>query len=73
MRLFLRTYPWLHASLEGLRFSYQLLYLLENTVYYSPVLHLLGQRVVRVTAHEMVTIDLSAADDPVPVAFAQTA
>ena len=54
LTLFLKVYPWIHASHEGLRFAYQLLYLLENTAFYSPVLHLLGQRVVRVTAQEMV-------------------
>ncbi|KAK9801364.1 hypothetical protein WJX73_000250 [Symbiochloris irregularis] len=53
MRWFLRAYPWIHASHEGLRFAYQLLYLLENTAYFSPLLHLLGQRVVRVTSQEL--------------------
>ena len=47
-------YPSLYAIREGLHFVYQLMYLLEGTAYFSPILHLLRQRVVRVTAQELV-------------------
>ena len=51
---FLRAYPWLHVVQEGMRFAYQLAYLLDSTPYYSPVLHLLRQRIVRVSGQELV-------------------
>ncbi|KAK9810536.1 hypothetical protein WJX72_012327 [[Myrmecia] bisecta] len=54
LSIFLRVYPWAHAAQEGLRFAYQLLYLLDSTPYYSPLLHLLGQQVVRVSGQELV-------------------
>lgn len=50
---FLRAYPWLHAGQEAARFAYQLAYLLDRTPYYSPALHLLRQRVARVSGHEL--------------------
>lgn len=56
LNCFLRVYPWVHASQEALRFGYQLLYLLDSTPYFSPVLHLLQQHVVRVSGHEMVEV-----------------
>jgi len=49
-----QAYPWLHAGQEGARFVYQLLYLVDQTPYYSPVLHVLRQRVVRVSGTELV-------------------
>ena len=49
-----QAYPWLHAGQEGARFVYQLLYLVDQTPYYSPVLHALRQRVVRVSGTELV-------------------
>ena len=44
----------MHAGAEGLKFGYQLLYLLEASPYYSPALHLLRQRVVRVSGADLV-------------------
>ena len=54
LKVFMRLFPWIHATAEGLRFGYQLLYLLDSTRFYTPVLHLLGQTVVRVSGQEMV-------------------
>ncbi|KAK9868707.1 hypothetical protein WJX84_006575 [Apatococcus fuscideae] len=53
LRLFLFGYPWLHAAWEGLRFGFQLLYLLDSSAFYSPELWLLGQSVVRVSGTEL--------------------
>lgn len=55
LRLFMRLFPWIHATQEGLKFGYQLLYLLDSTPFYTPVLHLLGQNIVRVSGQEMVS------------------
>jgi Pex2 / Pex12 amino terminal region len=49
-----QVYPWAHAAAEGLTFGYQLFYLLELSPYYSPLLHLLGQTVCRVSGRELV-------------------
>lgn len=57
LQIFVRLYPWIHACQEGLRFGYQMLYLLENSAYFSPSQHLLGQRIVRVTGSEMSEAD----------------
>ncbi|KAJ8760393.1 hypothetical protein K2173_015060 [Erythroxylum novogranatense] len=46
-------YPWLHASSEGLSFTYQLLYLLDATGFYSLGLQVLGIHVCRATGQEM--------------------
>lgn len=46
-------YPWLHASTEGLSFTYQLLYLLDATGFYSVGLHALGVHVCRATGQEL--------------------
>ena len=54
LRSFVGVYPSLHALREGLAFLYQLMYLLEGTPYFSPSLHLLQQRIVRVTGQELV-------------------
>lgn len=51
---FVRLYPYLHASLEGVKFVYQLGYLLDVFETHSPVLQLLGQRLVRLTGQELV-------------------
>lgn len=51
----MRLFPWIHATQEGLRFGYQLLYLLDSSPFYTPVLHLLGQNIVRVSGQEMVS------------------
>ncbi|GAB4816887.1 hypothetical protein N2152v2_003933 [Parachlorella kessleri] len=53
LRAFVQVYPWVHAAHEGVRFAYQLLYLLDATPYYSPSLHLLRLVVVRVAGQEM--------------------
>ncbi|KAF4403413.1 hypothetical protein G4B88_008059 [Cannabis sativa] len=46
-------YPWVHASSEGLSFSYQLLYLLDATGFYSLGLHALGIHVCPATGQEL--------------------
>nr|VDC81318.1 unnamed protein product [Brassica rapa] len=46
-------YPWIHASSEGLSFSYQLLYLLDATRFYSLGLQALGIQVCRATGQEL--------------------
>ena len=56
LKLFMQLFPWIHATQEGLRFGYQLLYLLDSTAFYMPTLHLLGQTVARVSGQEMVSL-----------------
>ncbi|KAG2272857.1 hypothetical protein Bca52824_067412 [Brassica carinata] len=46
-------YPWMHASSEGLSFTYQLLYLLDATGFYSLGLQALGVQVCRATGQEL--------------------
>ncbi|CAA7041135.1 unnamed protein product [Microthlaspi erraticum] len=46
-------YPWIHASSEGLSFTYQLLYLLDATGFYSLGLQALGVQVCRATGQEL--------------------
>lgn len=60
LRVFMRLFPWIHATQEGLRFGYQLLYLLDSSPFYTPILHLLGQNIVRVSGQEMVCCSLQA-------------
>lgn len=52
---FLVAYPYLHAGLEGARLAYQLFFLLGACPYHNPFMHLIGQRLVRVTSQEMVS------------------
>lgn len=52
---FVLLYPYMHASLEAVKFVYQLGYLLDVFETHSPVLQLLGQRLVRLTGPEMVS------------------
>jgi hypothetical protein len=49
-----KLYPYAHATIEGVKFYYQLCYLLHVLDCHSPTLHLLGQRLVRLTGPEMV-------------------
>ncbi|KAF2545515.1 hypothetical protein F2Q70_00024029 [Brassica cretica] len=46
-------YPWMHASSDGLSFTYQLLYLLDATGFYSLGLQALGVQVCRATGQEL--------------------
>ncbi|XP_010549665.1 PREDICTED: peroxisome biogenesis protein 12 [Tarenaya hassleriana] len=46
-------YPWIHATGEGLSFTYQLLYLLDATGFYSLGLQALGIQVCRATGQEL--------------------
>jgi len=55
LAVFVRVYPYLHAGIEAARFSYQLAYLLDASDYHSPAMKLLGQRLVRMSAPEMVS------------------
>lgn len=57
---FVLLYPYVHASLEAVKFVYQLGYLLDVFETHSPVLQLLGQRLVRLTGPEMVSGMLTA-------------
>ncbi|KAK2638018.1 hypothetical protein Ddye_025813 [Dipteronia dyeriana] len=52
-KIIFSCYPWLHASCEGFSFSYQLLYLLDATGFYSLGLHALGVHVCRATGQEL--------------------
>lgn len=54
-RAFVAMYPVLHASYEGSFFVYQWAYLLGRTAYYSPLLHLAGQALRRVTREDLVS------------------
>lgn len=49
-----RVYPLIHTSVEGLCFGYQLMYLLDVTKYYSPMLRGAGVVVRRSTGQELV-------------------
>jgi hypothetical protein len=50
-----KLYPYAHAAIEGVKFYYQLSYLLDVLDCHSPTLHLLGQRLVRLSGPEMVS------------------
>jgi hypothetical protein len=52
---FVKLYPYIHASLEATKFVFQLCYLLNITDTHSPVLQLLGQRLVRLTGPDLVS------------------
>eukprot|EP00743_Colponemidia_sp_Colp-15_P003987 GILK01004299.1.p1 GENE.GILK01004299.1~~GILK01004299.1.p1 ORF type:complete len:358 (-),score=28.31 GILK01004299.1:72-1145(-) len=47
--IFLKTYPFLHASYEGSFFLFQLLYLFNRTRYYTPLLAAQGVELQRVS------------------------
>eukprot|EP00775_Hariotina_reticulata_P011413 gene11413-11560_t len=51
-RALLLLYPYIRALMEAIKFCYQLNYLLDVFDCHSPVLHLLGQRLVRLSAPE---------------------
>lgn len=53
---FLRLYPFIHAAVEGVKFCYQLTYLLDVWDCHTPVLQLLGQRLVRLSGQDYVSI-----------------
>jgi hypothetical protein len=55
LSVFIQLYPYLHASVEAVKFVYQLGYLLDVSETHSPVLQLLGQRLVRLTGPELVS------------------
>lgn len=48
-------YPILHASYEGSFFIYQWAYLLGQTKHYSPLLHVLGMVLRRITREDLVS------------------
>jgi hypothetical protein len=54
LALLVKLYPYAHAVIEGVKFNYQLSYLLDVLDCHSPTLHLLGQRLVRLSGAEMV-------------------
>lgn len=54
LEIFVQLFPWIHATQEGLRFGYQLLYLLDSSAFYMPSLHFLRQTIVRVSGQEVV-------------------
>jgi hypothetical protein len=56
VRALVLLYPYLHAAIEAVRFVYQLGYLLDVFDCHSPVLQLLGQRLVRLSGTEMVRV-----------------
>ncbi|WCJ43768.1 peroxin-12 [Euphorbia peplus] len=52
-KIIFACYPWVHATSEGLSFTYQLLYLLDATGFYSLGLQALGVHVCRATGQEL--------------------
>jgi len=52
-RLFVKIYPWFHALYEGLSFLYQLRYLFEFSSHFSPWLHLIRQKIVRLSMEDL--------------------
>ena len=54
-RAFVAMYPVLHVGYEGSFFAYQWAYLLGHTKHYSPLLHLAGQALRRVTREDLVS------------------
>lgn len=57
MKAFLAScYPWIHATHEGLTFTYQLLYLLDATGFYAPALHINRVHVCRATGQELMDV-----------------
>lgn len=61
LKAVLRVYPYVAAIHEGIRFLYQLLFLVGKSQYYSPELHAAGLRVVRVSGNELAAISASTA------------
>ena len=57
LRVFAYGYPFINAAYEGSFFVYQLLYLYEYIVYYSPFHHLQGITLKRLSLEEMVKSD----------------
>lgn len=53
-RWLIKAYPYLHALYEGIQFLYQVRYLFQRTQYFSPWLHVTGQKVRRLALHDMV-------------------
>jgi hypothetical protein len=54
LRLFAYGYPFFNAAYEGSFFVYQLLYLYEFIIYYSPFHHIQGVTLKRLSQEEMV-------------------
>ncbi len=54
-RVFHRYYRYFHAIYEGTLFIYQIRYLFSLSQYFSPFLHLTGQKVQRMSAEDMVS------------------
>ncbi|CAI5989015.1 unnamed protein product [Closterium sp. NIES-64] len=50
------AYPWLQAPYEGVCLLYQLLYVMDATPHYSPILHLLSLSLRRATPQELVRL-----------------
>ncbi|CAI7730224.1 unnamed protein product [Closterium sp. NIES-53] len=53
MRFAAAAYPWLQALYEGVCLLYQLLYVMDATPHYSPMLHLLSLSLRRATPQEL--------------------
>lgn len=47
-----RTFPFAYTVAEGVDLGYKLMYLVHVTPYYSPMLHVLGLRVARISAQD---------------------
>ena len=46
-------YPYFHASFDGCILFYQLAYLFQRSYFYSPFLHVSGQKIRRLTQYDM--------------------
>ncbi|KAI9188363.1 ubiquitin-protein ligase peroxin 12 [Blastocladiella emersonii ATCC 22665] len=69
---FLKLYPWINAAYGSAHVVYQILYMFDLTRYYTPVLHLLGVEVTRLTPADMRAIQRES-QRPRNSAVAQTA
>ncbi len=53
---FLGIYPYASAGVQAAKFAYHLLYLLDVSAYHSPVMNAIGQRLVRLSGQELVSV-----------------
>ena len=51
--LFVKLYPFLHMTHEGSIFSYHFFYLLNHSIYFDPLSHMLGLVVRRITSFDV--------------------
>jgi len=57
VRSFVAAYPYLHAAMEGSTLAWHMAYLLGKGPAHRPVLHVLGMKLARVSAHDLMRQD----------------